>query len=80
MKKVLLLVAFFVSIITVPSVMARDANRDVLRSDWDAQQVKEQQDLSKFRSIESEASAAVSSFQGKPQRNPAHHSAGSAMH
>ncbi|MBI5251642.1 MAG: hypothetical protein HY912_19290 [Desulfomonile tiedjei] len=78
MKRVFLLVAFLVSMIAVPSVMARDANRDVLRSEWNAQQVKEQQDLAKFTTIESEASAAVSSLQGKPQRNPAHN--GSAMH
>jgi hypothetical protein len=80
MKKVVLLVAFLVSIIAVPSVMAREANRDVLRSQWNAQQVKDQQDLSRLRAIESEASAAVSGFQGKPRSNPAHHGTGSAMH
>ncbi|AFM24963.1 hypothetical protein [Desulfomonile tiedjei] len=79
MKKVTLLVAFLVSIIAVPSVMARDANRDVLRSEWNAQQVKERQDLSKLRAFELETSAVVSGFPGRTKRIPVHHGTGSPM-
>jgi type II secretory pathway component PulK len=60
MKKVALLVALLVSVVAVPSVMARDLNWNALQKQWNEQQSQDQKDRAKWKALESDAKKALS--------------------
>lgn len=73
MKKVALLLAILVSVVAVPSVMARDLNWNALHRQWNEQQSQDQKDRAKMKALELDAKKAlpgVAVVSPKPNARP----------